>query len=297
MFDSKTEVLTDKGWVGAGDLADGASVATLNLKTGNVEFVKGKLETKAITDKKVEFTGQNCDGVFTKEHISLVVTGGELEQKYAMNLQSGMVVPVCWVWDKEDLEIEDDVLKLLVWIAADGTVENTDLIRFHLKKDRKIKRLTALLKTLKLDLSSNKQGDGTVKINIHTPEYLAGYRIKSLDEKLIGVSKRQADLLVEEYLQTDGNMTSKNSFQITTSIKEEADTLQTLFILHGYSCNILSRMKNGNREYVLSSNTKKTCKIGEVKSSPSKDESFYSVLTDNNTLFVRRDGLVHVTGV
>ena len=302
MFDSKTEVLTSNGWKRADEIEGGTiggEVATLNLQTGNVEFVpKGKVKVKEVNDKKVEFEGQNCNGAFTGNHTCLIVRRDSLEWKYALNLKEGMSVPICWTWDKEDLEIEDGVLRLLVWIAADGTLENTDLIRFHLKKDRKIKRLVALLKSLQIDYSLNKQSDGTVKINFNTPEFLSGYRVKSLDEKLIQTSKRQADLIVDEYLQTDGNMTSKNSFQITTSRKEEADVLQSIFILHGHSCNILARKKNNNQEYVISAGNKKSCKLSRVKIKSSKrGEQFYSIETDNNTLFVRRNGLVHITGV
>lgn len=293
MFDNKTEVLTETGWKMLDEID--SPVATLNLKTGNVEFLPGKVVSKVSDDKKVAIEGQNCDGLLTGDHVSLIVVDGELQQKYALNLQKGMTVPICWIWDKEDLDVDDSVLRLLVWIAADGTLENTDLIRFHLKKDRKIKRLSALLKSLKIDYTLNKQSDGTVKINFNMPEFLAGYRVKSLDEKLIQTSKRQADLIVEEYLQTDGNMTSKNSFQITTSRKEEADVMQILFILHGYSCNVLSRKKNGNQEFVISANNKKVCKLTDVKGKAAKGE-FFTVETKNKTLFVRRDGLVHITG-
>lgn len=297
MWDAKTEVLTDKGWKAREDLQDGVKVASLNLKNANVEFVEAQLKSKNHNGKYVAFDGMNCDGVFTDDHVSLIISHKGLEKKYAISLQEGMSIPISWERKKEDAEIADDVLKLLVWIAADGTIENTDLIRFHLKKDRKIKRLVALLKSLKINFSNNKQKDGTVKINFNTPDFLVGYRIKSFDDKLMDISKRQADLVVQEYLQTDGNMTSKNSFQITTARKEEADVLQAIFVLNGYSCNILSRKKNGNQEYVISSGNKTSCKISNLKVKSSKGTEFWGIKNSNGTCFVRRDGLVQITGV
>lgn len=296
MIDSRTEVLTEAGWKKVTDLSKDDKVATVNLKTNNVEFVKvDKVVAKNVADKKVEMLGQNCAGIFTGDHVCLTLEGSKVIKKYALNLKVGMNIPISWVWDKEDIDIDDNVLRLLVQIAADGTVENTDLIRFHLKKDRKIKRLTGLLKELKIDYTLNKQKDGTVKINFNMPDSLVGYRVKNFDDKLLQTSKRQADLIVEEYLQTDGNMTSKNSFQITTSRKDEADVMQTLFILHGYSCNVLARKKNNNQEYVISAGNKRACRVTKVKTRSIKGE-FYSVKNVNGTLFVRKDGKVHVTG-
>jgi intein/homing endonuclease len=298
-FDLSTEVLTKEGWKTKNDIKSDDYIATFNISKGFVEYQPlEKVITNNYSGKRVIIEGKNIDGVFDDKQVCLIKQGDKFIGKYALNISDKHLIPICGKTNIPDADIEDNSIRLLVQIAADGTVER-GLVRFHIKKERKIKRLTALLKEMNIDYTINKQSDASVKINMHIPDILEGYRIKSLDSKLLDLSSRQVEVLVEEYINTDGNMTSQNSFQITTSRQEEADVLQHILVTNGYSCNMVLRTrksKKQNTSYILSGNVKSTCKVTSVSVKGTTKEGGWNVVVPNKTVFIRRNGLVQITG-
>lgn len=308
-IDKQTEVLTFDGWKTRAQISNKDSVATVNLQTLKTEYRPiQRIVDNNFTGDVVSITGRNINARLTDEHVCVLVNKRGLPFKVFakdFSVKTNRAILLSGQGNQSEyFGLSDDTIRLLVWIAADGSIENKNLVRFHLKKQRKIKRLTNLLTKMSISFSLNNQKSKSVKINFnYDVPYGFGITLKPITEEIRLFSKRQVDILVEEYLHTDGCKTAKRAFQISTSKKEEADLLQQVLVTNGYSCNLTKRSRNNPNHkvnYILSGNTKKiwqtTNSAKNFNIETVKNEGFWCLVVPNQTLIIRRNGMVHVTG-
>lgn len=309
-FDLKTEVLTLDGWKSRVEIGNNDRAATLNLKTGKVEYQRIQNIVDVLwSGETVNLDARNVDGRFTPEHVFIYSSKrkGQLFSKGLASdfkLRTNRRIPLCGQSSCKEYPISDNLLRLYIWMVADGSLENTTLVRFHLRKQRKINYLSSLLRKMKIRFSENVQSSGTTKINFTMPVELNKFSIKPLDGFVMKLSDRQAEIVMDEYERTDGSRLSKKSVQISTSKDSEANLLQAFFVTHGYTCNLIRRIREIGAKryitYVLSTNEKKlwqtTKSWKNVRVENVVDEKFWCLKVKNKTLFIRRNGKVHVTG-
>lgn len=300
-FDDKTQVLTIDGFKSKGEICVGDLVATVNNQTLQTEY-QSVGEVHSYNNEQTIFTyeGKSVSLNITNNHRVLHRPYKETDRVYktADNLKGNICIPVCGENSKEDYPISDDFLRLYFHICTDGSFENSNLVRFHLKKERKISALLELLERLDIKYSNNKQKSGTTKINFIKPAELQQFNVKPLDRKLVlGLSKRQVDILVDVYEKTDGCKTGKNSWQFSTAKECEANLLQECLVTSGYCCNLLKRQKGKYTSFVLSVNSRKESVINSKNLTKTVSvESTWCLTVPNSNLIVRRNGKVHVTG-
>lgn len=311
-LDLKTEILTKEGWKFRKDLSANDLIASVSQKTEQVEYVNPTsiVDVPNYAGKIYRINSKNVDARVTSKHCCILVkpSDGIWHKKYAENLleKTNLAIPTSANGiNKSSLKVSNNLLRLLVWIGTDGSLENTSLIRFHLKKERKIKRLTDLLKTLKISYSFNRSKTGTVKINFSKPVALASFRLKPIDPILKEMSFEQAGLFFQEYQHTDGTRPAEGhkSFQLSTSKKEEADLIQQIAVTNGFRCNQITRRRSNpkhGKQYVLSCNYRKfwqtTKSHKNVTEEISVNEHFWCVRVPNQIIIVRRNGKCHITG-
>lgn len=208
---------------------------------------------------------------------------------------------------ESSIPLSDDLIRLLVWISADGNKANKDLIRFFLKKERKINRLKELLIRLNINFREIDRGEYT-GVHFTCPKELINLRFKPIDPIILKANRNQASIIREEYSNTDGTKNSKNVIVIYTSKKEEVELLQRMFVINGFGSSIHTRMNHGfllqngsdKVSYELQVSSKCTRTPSNLKKittiSYTENEHFWCLDTYNGTLIIRRNGKVCITG-
>jgi calcineurin-like phosphoesterase family protein len=300
-FTEATEVLTSEGFKYKYQITPKDQIATYNTTSGLIEYSPiHQFHEYSGSYEMVRFNGRNIAFDMTSEHRFLHKNSlkDNFKFKEVGSIRGNVYVPVSGFNNKPDYPLSDDMLRLYFQIATDGSFENSSLVRFHLRKARKIKVLTELLTRLDIKFSNNVQKSGTTKINFTLPSELMMYKIKPLDRKLLtSLSKRQVDILVETYEITDGYKSSKNGWQFSTSKGCEANLLQETLVCSGYSCNLLKRERGVYTSYTLAVNTRN---ISVISASNFERYDYYGnvwcLTVNNGTLITRLHGKVMITG-
>lgn len=306
-FSEDVEVLTQRGWKKIIDVnPDKDVVGTYNKKTGAFEY--NLVREKFIYDNynKLYHVKSNCVDIMTTDKHGFIGYDGErrLKEFTAEDFFSIGKISVPLACKKNiciPMNCSDTELRLLINICTDASIEDNSF-RFHLKKERKIQHLKELLQELGLEYSERKQSCGTTKIRISTKDskhYLDKYfhnGNKVLPQVIRWASPDQAKVILEEYSITDGckNSASKNSYQLSTSKKEEADILQELFVKSGMRSSVLKR-PSGN--YCITVNLRNETLIDGAKhvSIVPYSGRVSCVSVDNGTLVVRSKGKTIIT--
>ena len=312
--DDKTEVLTTEGWKTFETIKQTDKLLNLNISTNKIEEDKiNFIINKNYTGNVYYFHSKGTDLRVTDEHDMLTIYKKtkkitKIKAKDLYNKKQKFLIRA-GLQDKKGLDLSDNLLRLLVWISADGNISNktSNLVRVHLYKHRKIERLKQLLAELKIPYKEYLQKDGANNIHFYLPDELQGYSFKPIDARITSCNKHQCAVILEEYANTDGYKPYK-SYVIYTSKKEEAEAIQLMCITNEYGCIINTRENHG---FKLQSNSKKTNYELYIVNNPYRcldnpqhtvsiekveNEHFWCLNTNNGTLIVRRNGKVNITG-
>lgn len=303
--DDATEILTKDGWKTNSNIWVGDLVATVNA-AGSTEWqpIDNIIDVDH-TGLVFNISSKSFDGRFTPDHTMILLDKHERPIKVPADkfadLTNRRILQSAPSAQPEIVGLSDNMLRLYIWAVTDGSLENSSLLRFHLRKPRKINRLRGLLDVLNMSFSENRQASGTTKINFTIPDELKSFSIKPLDNMIMSLSQRQADIVVNEYCETDGNWQSATSFQISTSKTSEAHLLQAFLVSHGYRCNLSGRddgihdtrwiLSGNKRRFATTSRSPDLVRVEEVQ-----NEHFWCVKVANQNFYMRRNGKVHVTG-
>ena len=313
--DDQTEVLTIDGWKTFNEIKQSDILLNLNTKTGEIEqdYINAIISNN-YSGKVYHFKPKGSDIRVTAEHDMLLFNkeNGKLQKMSAEKVyaRKQKVIVRAAQQNKEGLNLTDDLLRLLVWISADGNRpnSNSNLIRFYLHKKRKIERLKKLLDSLGTDYKEfYRSKTDSYCIHFYLPDELRDYSFKPVDKRITLCNRHQCGVVIEEYSHTDGNKNG-NTIIIYTSKKEEADAIQLMCITNGYGCAISPRVNHGfqlkstkekisydlhivDNPYRCIDNPPRTTTIEEVK-----NEHFWCLNTNNGTLIIRRNGKVNITG-
>ena len=304
-FSEDVEVLTPSGWIPIIDVNIGDTVGTINKDTQAFEF--NKVNDKFVYDNYKELyhiKSTVVDVMVTDKHglLGFNKDNNKLEEFDAKYLAttSKRYKFMCAALQNNDngLELSEAFIRLLVNISADGSLEDNG-IRFHLKKERKITHLKALLNELGYEYSEAKTKFRTTNIRIkgrYAKPIINAYFStgKHLPMVLKGVNKEQALIILDEYSLTDGNKNkdAKNSYQISSKKTTELDLLQEIFSKNGIRSSQLKRLNYS----ILTVNVNPLTCISRdnVTVVPYKGR-VSCVSVDNGTLIIRSKGKTLVT--
>ena len=305
-FSEDVEVLTPNGWIKVIDLNISDTVGTINKKTK--EFQYNKVNDRFVYDNYNELyriKSQVIDLAVTDKHglVGYNTYNNKFEEFTAAELavcgKSYKIPCAAEEHYSSGVPLSEAEIRLLVNISSDGCLEK-NAIRFHLKKERKIVHLKAILDSLNIGYTESKQLCGTVKIYIPTKyskELIDKYfkEGKQLPKVLRDCNKEQAFIILDEYSLTDGckNKEAKNSYQIASNKEQEVDLLQEIFAKNGIRSSKLNRSKN---QFILTANLNPLTTItrDNVTLVPYKGR-VSCVSVDNGTLIVRSKGKTVIT--
>jgi predicted phosphodiesterase len=314
-FDEATEILTQRGWLLRADLLPTDSVCTLNEHTGQLEMQALQHITDipaGVYTELCSIQSRNVDLMLTDKHGMVDYCGGKLRRFNAEDFTAIETrrIPVTGMLPRAGVDLTDDEIRLCVWIAADGSLDqvkglvDAKPVRWHFKKQRKIDELTALLSRMGIWHSVRPQKSGSVKVYVN----MRGHRVanlftwnegtarKVLPNLLIDCNAAQARVVLEAYVATDGHRYSEHAVQISTAKRAEADLLQTIFVTNGIRCNATKRKHT--EEWTLAVNTMEAASMVSTKRAFSVQPyagSVWCVTVPNGTVMVRRNGKVTIT--
>jgi hypothetical protein len=299
-FDNKTEILTPNGWVNGLSVKTGDVVGTLNLNTGKTEWNS--------VNEKVEYSHFKKLYTWETKLISLAITdqhGMVYKQKGSKNFKlcsakeltklDRILIPAT-----SQIRVKkpkNDLHKFLIWVVSDGSISTlfrTNNVRFHLKKERKIKRLLEILHSLSLEYHIAYESSGCCRIEVRVGNnFIKKYFPNG---KILGkwLFDFDPELVFEEYGNIDGSFSlNHNSVQIATAKEKEVDLLQHFFVINGFRATKNKRV-NVWTLYVNKRNVSTLYPKRDFKIVP-YNGIVWCVSVNNGTLIVRRNGKVCIT--
>lgn len=247
----ETELLTPDGWVGLGDIttdhkvaqwADGAMsfanptriIEPYEAEVSKVRWLEATADHEIVSrlQKQTEYTKKPFSEVFGTSSAHYIPSGGQLEA--------------------DGLPLTDDEIRVLIWIQGDGyyrketrsnRVKNGKTysgwsssdygIEWHLKKMRKITRITGLLESLGWDFRTQLKGDGSAAVIAYGGERIRWAEQYLVDKRFswewLNISQAQFEIFREELLEVDG-CRANNSY--SSSDAQNIDVVQAVFATH-----------------------------------------------------------------
>lgn len=292
-FDEDTELLTPNGWINGNSIKENDTVATYNLNSNTTEWqqIQTKYEYNNY-DKLVSIEGAATNLRVTEDHGMVcykpITNNLWLPKAKELLDQHGFQIPCAGILDREEYLVSDNELKLVIWVATDGSFTDTQ-VRFNFKKERKITTLKTLLEEMKIPYTHN-NNYSRIAFQKSILNGLMNLQIKKLPNWVRLLNCRQAKILLDTYSITDGckNLDAQNSYQICSYKNDELNLLQETFCLAGFRT-------TKNKNY-LTVNTKSwtSLKKQNVGIEPYKG-TVWCVSVPNGTLQIRHNGQTAIT--
>ena len=321
-FHKNTEVLTENGWVKISDINTNDKVAQFNINTNLISFANPINKIKKFAEKLICIEGNDTKQIVTENH-DVVYLNQKIKAKDLVNKeisQHGFILSgYC---NDIDYNITDNELKLVTWIITDGTiVDNRKYnqssmkrrIQFKLSREDKISKITSLLNDLNIEYTITKCGEKrenrkqvyVIRIYGETARYYCDTILnnsKHYPDFFRLLSRRQALIVLNELINTDGTIVSSVKYNFSCIEKKDVDIIQEMCIKNGISCTI--RTKNNSAGF------NKNGQIYTVNMKPfgvfgnhvidykyiEYNDTVYCLTMPEGTLVTRYDGKVAFSG-
>lgn len=298
----ETELLTPNGWELLADIEIGDIVAQYDTKADDITFGKvldtvEPYESNVLYSRGVKATSNHrmwasSNGAKFKE----IDFGTILEGKKQYIIKNGAV------YYGDGLELSDDELRFLVWIQGDGhyMIDRRHInpsiygIEFHLKKDRKIKRLQEVLNNLGHEYTLGQRKDGSCAIRVYGNDIVV-WAEKYLDNKmfdwnLIEMTEEQFNVFWDELIVVDG-CAANSSY--CSKIQKNLDVVQALCATKGVRTNLCSQ-GTANAKAILRNESNYT--IGHNKHNFNETSIVSCVTVSTGFILIRQNGKTFIVG-
>jgi hypothetical protein len=296
------EVLTEEGWVRL-DEWGGGKIFVFDPVSRAAALSHSHAVSFPCCDALVVTQDKRIDQAATEEHAMPVVRGGAVVRESMATVSSRRsTVPISAVRiQNAERTVADAKVRVLVMTQADGHYAKSGALTYHFKKTRKIERCRLLLDAAGILYTEAVYGDTTL-ITIaraRVPNWLA-----SFDKvfHLRAVLRWNADVFFDELKRWDSYEATQSSFQYSSKVKENADTVQALAHLTGRAARVLERTpKKAGWSLIYCVNVWTNSRgVHDIRVESHKRVPFhgtvYCAMTPTGFFFVRRNGSVWVTG-
>ena len=266
-----TELLTPNGWIGLRDVKVGTKIAqyepdgdaitftpVLDVVEQREEIVYKNRYLEATADHRM-YTKPNA----IKSHEFKDVLWGDL----LTGKKSHIIKNAAYV-KTDGIALTDNEIRLLVWIQGDGYymmdkhAKRSSIIKgveFHVKKPRKIARITELLDEMDIPYYVHSCKNGSVHIRIigESLYYWAETWLsnKVFNYNLMFMNQRQFEVFWDEIVKVDGN---EEGQLYTSAINRNNDVVQAVCALHGKRSSKISLGKAGGVNTILTAESNYT---------------------------------------
>lgn len=311
--DKDTEFLTRSGWKKISDYQEEDEIMQYDDELKSCNFAKPLAYIKKPCDEFNHLNNGVVDQAVNDEHKVILFSSRNKTKSVTdtaenlINKTSALKKGVnqlfnCTIPLRESstsVEYTDTELRLIIAVSADGCLRRDNVIEFHLKKERKIKRLKELCEQLDIEVTEYNLKDGTFgcAINFHP--------IKDLSF-LWGASPSQLKVVIDEVKHWDGHIRKdKGTISYSSIEKNNIDVIQYAYAVCGVRANIQEvdynkpHQSNWNKSYTLYT-TKNAYvqfpKSSDIKRVKSEDGLCYCFTTETGYWIMRRGGKIVITG-
>lgn len=267
-------------------------------------YVKGEKISQAITDDHTVVAINGKDNLIKLSGAELARRQAEKTRGFNCKFITGFKLE-----SASSLPMTDDEIRLHIAIKADGSIVNPDVdnshwnalphyrIRFHLKKERKIKRLKDLLTKLAIPFVERPTYEGRVSILFNY-----GKIDKRFTADWYAASPAQLRVIGEEVCHWDGSLCSHNP-SFSSAHKEDADYIQYVWAATNHHAH-LNWEKRAYRVTCSDGVGISVSKHGQdgreeprpFERIPSEDGKAYCFTVDTGMLVIRHCNMISVTG-
>lgn len=314
-FDGDTEVMTDKGFIPFKYLSKDDKIMQWND-----DFTMDIVKSERIVKHKC--SGKMLSLINSKNHIKIhtstpnhnrvVICHGKDEKKYLVkkvvaeeSTMQGYSYPVTGIFNGKEIEISDDMLRLIVAFATDGCLENFKYGYITFKKEQKYKRLIEILNNLGINYTytfdEKRRYHNFYLGDVTSYPFIKNGKKNMCLEELITASLRQKEIFIKELKFWDGyvNNEKKDCVFFSSSKLEEMRFVQTIAHTSGMVFSIRARKKEGyeNCYYGIARKKKDMSQSSKInKSFYTYDGDVYCVTVPSGMIMIRQGNFVTVTG-
>jgi hypothetical protein len=318
-FTVDTEILTTNGFVKFPDLKEDDMVAQFD-ENRNISYSKPNAIIKRMYEGDIyDISNNYTRQVVTDKHRVLI--GNEFVEARDVKVGDVKKVPTNGYLNNEEYDISDNMLRFIVWLVCDGCIvldkkyqEKKMRFQFKLSKERKIETLIKLLDelgapyTYKLCKKSGVNKLQPYYIRIYKRHFVSAvYEMinskKQFPQWFNKLSKRQAEIVLNELVITDGSIHDGGITWTTTSLND-CSVIQEMCILNGIKANFKnagsrkSGFANGKEQYRsrIKIDSDNSMIISNSITTKPYNDMVYCVEMPLGTVITRNDGRVAFTG-
>ena len=292
-----TEVMTPQGFVPLSEMRVGDPVYQWNKDTGEItpttvqNVIKPRIET-VFRMRETEATAEHKIAYHTYDNREIKLA------KWGERLNTQTYFPDEFSYQGNGLPLTDCQIRLLVAVQADGTyIKETEQVRFHFRKARKIERLKEILKSLGLEYRQYSQRTGEVIVINNLVSFCEQYLdSKQFSYKLLELDEHQMQVFVQELPHWDGVITDKTTYYCSSDTLS-ADVAQAIVFLSGKQSNMTETRAFGckvNSRITLAKNNKYM--FDRKTETTSRETTVSCISVPDGFIIVRQYGRVQIIG-
>jgi|GEM_PF-2347558 len=299
--DEKTEVLTMDGWKKRTEVMKGQLIPTLNLATKSVEIQPVLEMTEWDYDGHLIGVEKLAEQWVTPDHRCVVLNGDKMTIQLAKELTHASVIPLRWNGEVSHEKGKPELYRVVGWFISEGCVE------WHGKSQRvsiiqKTKRveLENDLKKAGMTFSTSEKGNGCARyrLTVEASKTILNISGKELLPSVLHCTHEERVALYEGLMSGDGQ---GNLF--SQANEKTVDMVQMLLALIGFTSRKSVKNYTGAKMYGRFSERPLFTVNRREKSSFSPrlgiieyKGKVWCPTVGNGTIFIRRAGVVSVTG-
>ena len=316
-LDKDSEILTPHGWIKISEY-NGEKILIWNKLTEKAWYEHPLAYIKLPCDRFFHFHhSQGLNQMLSAEHKMFIYKGQKSRgYKTEIILAQDFVdmakkrikldnygVKTTFDIQNDGLNLNNDIIRLLVMISADGYVRynknrTKTYVELHFKKSRKIKRAQQLLSNAGISFSSGKAKNSSTSIYFTLPFFYD----KSL-KMFFNASLEELSVLCDEIYFWDGTIDEiRDQRSYTSTNKTNADIVQFALATQGIRASIYVKdnvKENWKTAYTVSATKNSIVSYNSpanIEEVPSKDGYKYCFTTSTGFFIMRRNNQISITG-
>lgn len=240
------EVLTPSGWAPL-NMWQGGPIAVWSPTSRAISFQNSRAVSFPYDGEMISISQQRCDQLSTPEHKMPILSRAGVWEGREVQDVFGKCFHIPFTGVRGVSAPGDHIaLRVLIMVQADGHFSVGGDLKLGFKKLRKVERCKTLLRRAEIPFMLREFQNGVQQFTIRRqdqPLWLRSFRDKTFGWWLLDEDGRT---IVDELEYWDSHRCGPNSIQYCTTNRQNAEVLQAVCALNGYSATLLTKVRDGN---------------------------------------------------
>lgn len=240
------EVLTPSGWAPL-NMWQGGPIAVWSPTSRAISFQNSRAVSFPYDGEMISISQQRCEQLSTPEHKMPILSRAGVWEGREVQDVFGKWFSIPFTGVRGVSAPGDHIaLRVLIMVQADGHFSVGGDLKLGFKKLRKVERCKTLLRRAEIPFMLREFQNGVQQFTIRRqdqPLWLRSFRDKTFGWWLLDEDGRT---IVDELEYWDSHRCGPNSIQYCTTNRQNAEVLQAVCALNGYSATLLTKVRDGN---------------------------------------------------